>query len=430
MKSLDEILSQCLFFTGAGFSKPAGCKMSKEMLDDLEKKSISGIEIFTTVEKKTIKFILSCLEYQARWRSLESNGKYKYQPNIEEFALLLRRIKNRENLLPYPVTGNWSDKIMLLEQEFRKEANRQELDLYDSIEYKIKTQCYNEWLNPKQSSFLKPLVGFLKSLSNTDIKLDIFTLNNDTLLEEYFKDENSVYTGFVSHKWVGFSEENIDSDTYNSGRINYYKLHGSMDWLRLIDGTVKKSYYIKQIEDEENNIEIKPFLIFGHGTKLFTVEPFFTLLELFKKKLKQKKYYFIIGYSFIDPHINNMFFNELLNCPEQDKIMIIINPSITNALNKKDFEIEFGINNKIFLSDVKKNVLIEYITEVQKNPFYSDMPEFNIKKISPGSFEYIKMKSEVFLKTYLKKDSGDKYIFENFISKLEKNRINKEETFF
>lgn len=430
MKSLDEILNQCLFFTGAGFSKPAGCKMSKEMLDDLEKKANSNIEIFTSVEKKTIKFILSCLEYQARWRSLESNGKYKYQPNIEEFALLLRRIKNRENLLPYPVTGNWSDKIMLLEQEFRKEVNKQELDLYDSIEYKIKTQCYNEWLKLNQISFLDPLKGFLKSLTNTDIKLDIFTLNNDRLLEDYFFDENSVYTGFVSQKWVGFNKENIDNDTYDSSRINYYKIHGSIDWLRLIDGTVKKSYDIKQIEDEENNIEIKPFLIFGHGTKLFTVEPFFSLLELFKKKLNEKKYYFIIGYSFFDPHINNMFFNELLNCPEQDKMIVIINPNITNALSKEDFEEKYGISDEIFLLENKKNVLIEYVTEIQKNPFYSDMPDFNIKKIPLEGFEYIRMTSEIFLGAFFKKDNGGKYVFENFISKLKEIRNNKKETFF
>ncbi len=105
-------IKDILFFTGAGFSKPAACKMSKGMLDDLENLSNEGNSIFTQTERKTMKFILSCLYYHAQWRSLETDGKYSYQPNIEEFAMLLRRIQNRENLLPYPVTGNWSDKIM------------------------------------------------------------------------------------------------------------------------------------------------------------------------------------------------------------------------------------------------------------------------------------------------------------------------------
>jgi len=389
-----KILKDCLFFTGAGFSKPAGCLLSSEMLKDLEQRSNdeSQNSIFSKSERKAIKFILSCLDYQARFRSLESNGKYVYYANIEEFAQLLRRIKNRENLLPYPVTGNWSDKILIIEQEYNNEKNNNpEEDIYTSIENKIKKSCYTEWLKHKSNlQYLAPLKNLLENNNNNNNFIDIFTLNNDIILEDYFSDENSVYTGFVSNKWVGFDRSNIN-DTFNASRINYYKLHGSIDWLRLSDGTIMKQKNSEDLSDEI--IDIKPLLIFGHGTKIYTIDPFFSLLEQFKKALKEKKFFIVIGYSFFDPHINNLIFNEL--SANQEKIMIIINPKMMDNLNDEDFEVKEN-SLKIFKKE-KKLKFVEYLSNIQDNPIYTELPDFNIKKISSDSFEYIACNTEEFL---------------------------------
>jgi len=388
-----NILKDCFFLTGAGFSKPAGCLLSSGMLKDLEQRSNdeSQNSIFSKSERKAIKFILSCLDYQARFRSLESNGKYIYHPNIEEFAQLLRRIKNRENLLPYPVTGNWSDKILIIEQEYNNEKNNNpEEDIYTSIENKIKKSCYTEWLkyNDNDLQYLEPLKKLLEN--NNNFIIDIFTLNNDIVLEDYFFDENSVYTGFVSNKWVGFDRSNTDNNTYNASRINYYKLHGSIDWLRLSDGTIMKQKDSEYLSDE---IDIKPLLIFGHGNKIYTIDPFFSLLEQFKKALIEKKYFIVIGYSFFDPHINNLIFNEL--SVNQEKIMIIINPNMIDNLNDKDFEVKE--NSLKILKKEKKLKIVEYLNNIQNNPIYTELPDFNVKKISSDSFEYISCKTEDFM---------------------------------
>jgi len=419
MSDLKDILNKCLFFTGAGFSQPAGCKMSKEMLEDLENK-VKNNELFTKAEGETIKFILSCLDYHARWRTLEDNSKYKFKPNIEEFALLLRRIKNRENLLPYPVTGNWSDKITKLERDFEIENKNSELDLYDSIEQKIITKCYNEWLSITLTNFLFPLKNFLKEIPQIDTKLNWFTLNNDTLLETFFNEEKSVYTGFVNKKWVGFEKENIDDDTYNDGRINYYKLHGSINWARMNDGTVK----IKSDDIDEENIEIDPFLIFGYGTKLFTVEPFFSLLKAFHNKLNRKKYFFIIGYSFFDPHINNLFAEALIN-NEEGKKMIIVDPNLT-ALNDSYFENKYGFKN--VLKQEYHTQLIQFFFDIQKNPFYSDTPKFNISKLSVDNFIYIKTNTQDFLSNIFGKQGG-RYNLVNIINLLSKEEKQKAQIF-
>lgn len=409
---IEIILKESLFFTGAGFSKPAGCKLSSEMLKDLESRSNDETDnsVFTKTERKAIKFILSCLDYQARYRTLESNGKYSYTPNIEEFAQLLRRIKNRENLLPYPVTGNWSDKITIIEQDYKIENRSSEADVWSTIENKIKTNCYKDWLNHNSSVYLKPLKELLKNYSTNNDKIEIFTLNNDLVLENFFKEENSVYTGFVNKKWVGFDRRNIDENTYNASRINYFKLHGSIDWARLTDGNIVKS------NETEENIEAKPFLIFGHGTKIYTIDPFFSLLNYFKESLHDKKYYFIVGYSFFDPHINNLFFNAL--SLEQEKFMIIINPSLANDIKEEDFEM--NKNLKILKKESKIKVT-DYFSNIQKNPIYTEMPDFNITKISSESFEYIKATSEEFL------NNITNYL--NFIDELRKDKENKTKLF-
>lgn len=416
MKEFEEIL----FFSGAGFSKPTGCKMSKEMLKDLENRSNDGNSIFTLTERKTIKFILSCLNYHAHWRTLEADGRYSYEPNIEEFAMLLRRIQIRENLLPYPVTGNWSDKIMQLEQEFRSESKNSDLNLYDSIETKIKTICYPDWLNVNSTDFLKPISDFFKSNPGITTKLDLFTLNNDLVLEKHFKDDNSIYTGFVSQKWVGFDKTMIDEDTYNAGRINYYKLHGSIDWLRMNDGTVRKNN--QNIDEAEVDAKTNPFLIFGHGTKLFTIDPFFSLLKLFHEKLHEKRYFFVIGYSFFDPHINNLFFNELMSNSDQDKKMIIVNPSLLN-FKDSDFEEKYGFDKVL-----KKEYAIQLVNlfrDIQRNNFYSDMPEFNMTQISTESLVYIQSYGEDFIKKLFSKSNEGQYHLTLMIEKLKNEQDKK-----
>jgi len=80
--------------------------------------------------------------------------------------------------------------------------------------------------------------------------------------------------------------------------------------------------------------------------------------------------------------------------------MFIINPKITEniSVKNKDNDVYFEKRRGIkILKKEKKNEIVNYFENIQKNPFYSENSEFNIKKISPDSFEYIPLKSEVFL---------------------------------
>ena len=398
------------------------------MLLDLKEKIVSKTDnLFNKPEKEALKFLLSCLEYHSEWRTLESYGNFKFIPNIEELALLIRRVKNREQFLPYPITGNWADKLAVLEAEFQDllKNEKTKSTLFEALEYKIKCTLLPEWLEPKNYDFLQPLKDFFQYYPTDNFRLDIFSLNLDMVLENYFTENNTrPWRGFVSGEWRG--ADYIDSlDDF--GRINLYKLHGSLDWVRLITGDFKENRNNLSQEDLDN-IEPghDPYVIFGQGTKTFSVEPFFNLVQHFKKKLAQKSYYFIIGYSFFDPYINNLLIEAVR---ETSKKIIIVNPSFGPD--------EIKINNKLEVdgSDFSKIkypagksalTLTSYIEEIQRNSFYSELPEFNIKRVNAKAIDFLPINTNDFIKSYFGK-GGE--IFINLIKDYEDERTGAEEPF-
>lgn len=409
--TIEQAINKSVFILGAGASYDAGCKMSGDMLKALEiiicnKQN----EDFSDIECEVIKFLLTCLNYHSEWKTWEINRQYSLKPNIEELALLLRRIKNRENFLPYPVTGNWADKLVRLEALF-KEKN--EIGLYQKIEDTIKNKLLREWLEINSTNFLDPIDDFFSRNTDKRLTLDIFSMNYDMVFETHFAEKKAKpYRGFYSGEWRGFSKAANDEE---SDIINLYKLHGSLDWMRLIDGTILEKVPVEDgyedYEDSggENRIEHDPFIIFGQGTKFFSVEPFFSMIQDFSRKLKERDYYFVIGYSFFDPYINNLLIQAVKDGGQKNKKIIIVNPllGINPPLNDEHF-IEDSVFGKILREDNSeaKKLLTDYLEDIQKNAFYSELPEFNIKQIPSESLYYLRMGTAEFISRYFS-NSGE-----------------------
>lgn len=418
--SITDIINKSLFFFGAGASYDAGCKLSSGMLEDLKSKiSSKDDDTFNKPEKEALKFLLSCLEYHSEWRTLETAENFKFTPNIEELALLIRRVKNRENFLPYPITGNWADKLVLLESQFDSlpESERFGNSLFSSLDKKIKSKLIREWLEPNNYTFLSPLKAFFQHYPNEPFRMDIFSLNNDMVIENYFtENHNKPWRGFVSGVWTGFEEENIPDDF---GRINLYKLHGSLDWVRLDSGDFKEEENLYDQEKGHIEEDHSPYLIFGQGTKTFSVEPFFTLIQHFRNKLKDRRYIFVIGYSFFDPYINNLLIDAVKGT---SKKLIVINPIFgpehlkTRTEKGNQFITKDEFLRIQYPEGVSDKNLASYIEDIQKNSFYSELPEFNIKKINAESLEFLPVGTEKFLETYFK-NGGD--VFTRLIIEFE-----------
>lgn len=423
--NITEAIDKSLFFFGAGASYDAQCKLSSGMLDDIKKRiANSNDETFNKPEKETLKFLLSCLSYHSEWRTLETSENFKFTANIEELALLIRRIKNRENFLPYPITGNWADKLGLLESEFNSLPDGEKFadSLFSSLDKKIKSQLLKEWLEPKDYSFLEVLKRFFEDFPTEKFKMNIFSLNNDMVIENYFTaNENKPWRGFFSGSWRGFEEEDIPEDF---SRINLYKLHGSLDWVRLDSGDFKEEDQLT--EEDKSHIEEQhyPYLIFGQGTKTFSVEPFFTLIQHLRQKLNERSYFFIIGYSFFDPYINNLLIDAVKGT---SKKLIIINPAFgpdqlkSNGAGNLSFEFLDKFKRIKYPTDTTNKTLANYIEDIQKNSFYSELPEFNIKQINATSLEFLPIGTSEFLNIFFANKG------ENFIELIKDYETTKEE---
>jgi len=428
---LNTAIQKSLFLLGAGASfgtkeKRTGCKMSGEMFDALQEMlsqpQKNGI---SDVEAKTFRFLLSTLHYQSNWRSLEKNSSFEFKPNIEELALIIRRIRNRENYLPYPLTGNWADKLIQLESLFAKEReNETELTLFASLESKLKNEFLPKWLEISQNSldYLKPLGDLMGSQYLKD-PIECFSLNYDQTIEQHLREKHDIqpYCGFVSGEWKGFGAKDIEG----FDKLNLLKLHGSLEWIRLTDsGAVKERDSLKTEEEKDIDERHNPYLIFGHGTKTYSFDPFFGLISNFKETLMSRPYIFAIGYSFFDPYINNLII-EALNNNEFHKL-IIVNPVFGPDVEDGKIQVDKEYFDYVTNIDGKEAslVLTEYIEEIQKNSFYSELPEFNIQKINGSDrIHFMNIGFDKFLKDYFEND-GAKLV--ELIDKYEQIR-NKEE---
>ncbi len=426
---IKEAINKSLFFLGAGASKNAGCLLSFDMLSFLRDEIQNDTDnTFLPSEKKALKFILSCLEYHNEWRTLELSDKdLKFTPNIEELALIIRRIKNRENFIPYPITGNWSDKLTQLENEYQREPSTEKKGktIFEAIDLKLKCDLLPEWLkfDSQNLGYLNPLSNFFRSHPNENFRLDIFSLNNDLVMEEFSATNKlSPWRGFSNGKWVGLDVEEVKMEDFD--RINLFKLHGSLDWVRLSTNEFKQKQDLTGQDDENIDKYHNPYVIFGQGTKTFSIEPFFSLVQHFKKKLSKKEYFFVIGYSFFDPYINNLLIEATSG---NSKKIIIVNPKfgpdsikiggVFKHLNEEEFyRIEYPSKTDV-------NTLAKYIEKIQTNAFYSELPEYNVSQITSNNIEILPIGFDIFLQKFF--ENGGKLLLD-FIKGFE-NKKNEEE---
>jgi len=401
--------------------------MSSEMFGSLQEMLLKpkkhGI---SDAEAETFRFLLSTLHYQSNWRSLEKNSTFKFSPNIEELALIIRRIKNRENYLPYPLTGNWADKLIQLESRFVKEKENQ-TSLFESLENKLKTEFLPKWLEIQEDSldYLIPL-GDLMSSSNLKDPIECFSLNYDETIEQFLQNKHEVrpYCGFVSGEWKGTREK----DVKYFDKLNLFKLHGSLNWVRLSDsGAVKERDRLKTEEEKDIDERHNPYLIFGHGTKTFSFDPFFNLISKFKESLLSRPYIFAIGYSFFDPYINNLII-EALNSDSFSRL-IIVNPKFGPDVGVDKITVDkdsFDQVTKIDGVDASLQ-LAQYIEEIQKDSFYSELPEFNIQKINGSDrIHFMNIGFDEFLSEYF---SNEGIKLTELIEKYEMVRKEEENPF-
>lgn len=374
MTSLDKVFQKVVFLLGAGASFDAGCKLSSEMLISL-KEAINNLtaseNIFIRYKEdftEIYHFILASLHYQAAMKdALALNSAHV---NIEDFVMVLRQLIDKEFVIPYPLIGNWNDKI--LKWELRNG------DVFSQFKNFIMHQLINDWTQfdiRKAEISLQPIRQLLDDSEN--IKINVFSLNYDLVFENIFNSsilrilDNGFSEKTVSNSKVRYWATDFDNPL-SSTKINLYKLHGSLDW--------EYNQDTEEISIKENIYDNRePLIIFGSYSKMLSFDPFLYILSKFRTLLEKATIFVVIGYSFHDKYINNMLIQQVSQNTDEDipKKLLIVDP---NSINKT----EIG-----FAEELKK---------IQDSKSINDI--INFRQISPERIKLISNSATDFYKEY------------------------------
>ncbi len=342
------------FFFGAGASAPFEIPTMKRMTrlfderlrseGSREEKEVYG-RVVTELEKDLgedkvdIETIFSVI-----------NGLKEYNAtNISPLALYASRVIFGGSLLNESIQpkGNHLKILNSLEIHF-KYFVREACVLKENSGEKIVNVYTSFFRNLDQEGGIGP-----PATSGLEFKYDynwtFFTTNYDRCLE-FFWDNALVDTKQKLDS--GFSERFLDSDWFlhhlgskfnylQRGGLRLIKLHGSTSWLvRRDNGKIEdKEYTFDQARNiGTGSIYTDEMVIYPLLEKQLYLEPYIQMFYCLDKELAHRNVWLVIGYSFRDPVIKNIFATNLTRNPS--KKMIVVGPTA-----QEDIKREFGNHN-------------------------------------------------------------------------------------
>ncbi|MBI5640807.1 MAG: SIR2 family protein [Nitrospirae bacterium] len=180
-----------------------------------------------------------------------------------------------------------------------------------------------------QNEYHKLLLKKIISRPSTLNKVNIFTINYDLLIEKTAEELEIV----VNNGFVGFHNRTFLPSAFKLGlftkdsaiskqfprSINLFKLHGSISW-RLNLESRNNPYGIEEVQVIDHKIDnsnaLPDCIIYPlqHKKRYSLDLPYSELLRQFIENLhKPISVLIIMGYSFIDEHINDLILNALLS---------------------------------------------------------------------------------------------------------------------
>lgn len=219
-------------------------------------------------------------------------------------------------------------------------------------------------LSQKAKSFKG--LAFLKDFitDNSFSPINLFTLNHDTVIEQFFEAEQIIFNDGFLKKDNDYNFWNPDLFD-NNEKINLYKIHGSVNWHefdeeswtdRRICKVSQKMFWLKPR---------KSILLIGTDNKLsaYIRGLFLELFYRFYKNLNNSDFLIVAGYSFGDKGINDKIFDWLLTGNNR---MIIIDPYVENLKDRMPYILhqEWDAKNKIVpIKEYIENVTLKKLEQ-------------------------------------------------------------------
>jgi hypothetical protein len=228
----------------------------------------------------------------------------------------------------------------------------------------LKTGIYNFLDNPEidKASLLYYNILVQIKTKHPDSKISIFTTNYDLSFEKACRsskeklkkigiDTDAIDYGFILQDGILVFNEDIKNNERKY--LEYYKLHGSLDWhYDDFNGCTKSGANAKP-----SSPDIMPILYPGIKGKP-KKEPFIKLHEIFYDRLQSANIVIALGFAFRDPYINDLIkFSKITN---KNYKMSFFNPAKQDDLPQESGIHEFKeffkedliyINSKIEIID-------------------------------------------------------------------------------
>ena len=298
--------NEILILLGAGCSFDAKIPHSWAMLQDVEK----HIETDDTWKEfhDLYYYVQSAIKFADEMKGKRSSGS---SYNIEKLVTTLDEIAKRNNHPLYPFIGAWNPQLI--------EILGGKLELISNFRNKIVEILRKEWVPIQVEADVMYYKGIFELQKQYQASLRVFTLNYDMCIEHVHKtlyfNNLTLERGFADNRiwdWRQFD----DSDPESAKNIYLYKLHGSLDWKREIDGSLTYKDNPNHISPQEST------LIFGTTFKLQYVDPFLFLAYEFRRWTLESKLILCIGYGFADDHINGII-GQALKRDSQRKVLSV-----------------------------------------------------------------------------------------------------------
>ena len=330
----DRNPNDVIFFLGAGASIEAGVPDTIKFIYGIKEKD--GIQGFIEyLEGKKLDNELNVLKIILK--TLEEKGNSTIDIELVLGTIIaLNKKKNFELVYFYdPNTFKF---------------NSEEEQILSKLEPRLKGFIRKNVVVDKNAiRYLAPLTEFKP--------INIFSVNYDTCIEMLCIKHKLKYTDGFDSYW---NPELLDSDKYD---IKLFKLHGSILWyltdkdnfVKLLPDFVK---LLPENEDETDEIPLitdetaQPFIMYPIGGKSEYHRPLAYLTNKLQDHLKEKKLCIVVGYSFRDEYIKNIFFDSVKE--NENLTIILIDPKAGRTFNEK---LRYRDNEKRIESPIADRVI-------------------------------------------------------------------------
>jgi len=317
-----------VFFFGAGASAPFGIPTMKQFVPDFEQHLNENAEkkereLYADIKKILETKIHRPPDLEAIFTVIDGIINYDDPEKLGMLSLYFstefrKNFPNTEDVLT-------SKKLRQKFQAFIKEKCAIPETSYNTIEAVFK-DFFNRFALETTPYAVKSQFAWSNSWT-------IFTTNYDTCLESY---------------WCEIAGSGVDTNTdwdaqrkagilhpqkilqKGTGEIKLFKLHGSISWH--ID---EKTNEVIELMERGSSLMgrkyIGELMLYPIAEKQLYVDPYISMLLRLNRELEEKNIWVVIGYSFNDPVIQEIFLKHL----SEKKHLILVHPDANEVLNRK-----------------------------------------------------------------------------------------------